>query len=871
MAATTTGLGSGPFTDMISSIDRRCEFVENQAGANVRVNNFLTPTTLDNKSSILNAPCGYSNGVYASLRPVQTFGSELITNGDFATDSNWTKGTGWSIANGKASRTAQSGSTACDQSISLIAGKKYKIVYTLTMSAGSFNVRFSGTTNVNGLSRTTSGTYIDYLVAATGNNTFRLVGADGSFVGGVDNVSVKEATDADFDFTRGSAATRVTKDGLVKNVQILSNDLVQNGDFKQIGSELIPDGNFTNQAAVDYWNIADTGGVERATKSLENGFMRLTYDIANGSALVRSGIVTSGKSYKVTFRAKGTANSNFNSIGDNVNIPSNPQYVVSNPTLTNNWQDYEFYVPVSSTTFRLYLTSAQVGDTLDITNISVKEVGQNWTLEGGWSVEDGLLVNNGTGVNLSATQSGFFTVGNKYRVSLNVKSITQGSLEIYLGFPQSDIKTINSSGSYTYDIVASGNTTFYIKPLSNFIGSIDNVSVIEITDDTNLPRIDYTDGTGSLLLEPQSTNLIINSENIGTGVSVHSLNIDNSETTSPEGLVNAAMITTTATTQPRMEQFVNYNRTYAVSCFIKKNIGDYFGFGYYEALVGNSFVRFNISSGLDGDISYEGTMISNGKIESFNDNWYRISAKITTGPSGTKSGAKFIAMKSDSLSNSNIGNKYYIYGLQLEESNFATSYIPTSGSTVTRNADVCNNAGSSDLINSTEGVLYFEGSDFDTSYNSGICISDLTYDNRVLFYFDSSGNVRAYVFANGAQLVYTTTGLDYTINHKYAIAWKNNDMRFFVDGVMLYSQATGNAPTGMNNLSFTSATASSDKFRGNAKCLSVFKEALTDEELAKITSVTQQEAFYEMRDKMLQINADYYEFGDYTTRLKKLF
>ena len=83
MAATTTGLGSGPFTDMISSIDRRCEFVENQAGANVRVNNFLTPTTLDNKSSILNAPCGYSNGVYASLRPVQTFGPELITNGTF--------------------------------------------------------------------------------------------------------------------------------------------------------------------------------------------------------------------------------------------------------------------------------------------------------------------------------------------------------------------------------------------------------------------------------------------------------------------------------------------------------------------------------------------------------------------------------------------------------------------------------------------------------------------------------------------------------------------------------------------------------------------------------------------------------------------
>ena len=179
----------------------------------------------------------------------------------------------------------------------------------------------------------------------------------------------------------------------------------------------------------------------------------------------------------------------------------------------------------------------------------------------------------------------------------------------------------------------------------------------------------------------------------------------------------------------------------------------------------------------------------------------------------------------------------YVYGFQIEEGSYATSYIPTEGSIKTRLADICNNSGSSDLINSTEGVLYFEGSDFDTSYNSGICISDLTYDNRVLFYFDSSGNVIAIIFANGIQLNYTTTGLDYTINHKYAIAWKNNDMRFFVDGVMLHSQATGNAPTGMNNLSFTSATAISDKFRGNVKSVAVFKEALSDTELQKLTQV----------------------------------
>jgi len=77
-------------------------------------------------------------------------------------------------------------------------------------------------------------------------------------------------------------------------------------------------------------------------------------------------------------------------------------------------------------------------------------------------------------------------------------------------------------------------------------------------------------------------------------------------------------------------------------------------------------------------------------------------------------------------------------------------------------------------------------------------------------------------------------------------------------------------PSGLNTLEFGKGDGG-DNFYGKVRSLAVFNEALTDEELAKITSTTQQEVFYEMRDKMQQINADYYEFGDYTTRLKKLF
>jgi len=92
----------------------------------------------------------------------------------------------------------------------------------------------------------------------------------------------------------------------------------------------------------------------------------------------------------------------------------------------------------------------------------------------------------------------------------------------------------------------------------------------------------------------------------------------------------------------------------------------------------------------------------------------------------------------------------------------------------------------------------------------------------------------------------------------------------WVNGNEVATDTSGNTPLGLNNLSFDRAEGAND-FYGNTKELAVFKEALTDAELAQITSATQQEVFYEMRDRMLQINADYYEFGDYTTRLKKLF
>ena len=58
----------------------------------------------------------------------------------------------------------------------------------------------------------------------------------------------------DFDFSRNSAATRVNAQGLVENVQILSSNLVQNGDFSEEGVEEVSNGSFSQEGAETCYN-----------------------------------------------------------------------------------------------------------------------------------------------------------------------------------------------------------------------------------------------------------------------------------------------------------------------------------------------------------------------------------------------------------------------------------------------------------------------------------------------------------------------------------------------------------------------------------------------------------------------------------------
>lgn len=141
-------------------------------------------------------PClglGLAIPAYRPILPAgDGFGPELILNGGFDSDTVWTKGAGFTIALGRASRVPDASSSGLSQPIAFVAGRSYRVVFTVSnYAAGLFAAQFTGGTTRNGTSRTANGTYTETLLANTGNISFRIF-ASNVTQGDLDSISVRE-------------------------------------------------------------------------------------------------------------------------------------------------------------------------------------------------------------------------------------------------------------------------------------------------------------------------------------------------------------------------------------------------------------------------------------------------------------------------------------------------------------------------------------------------------------------------------------------------------------------------------------------------------------------------------------------------------
>ncbi len=181
-----------------------------------------------------------------------------------------------------------------------------------------------------------------------------------------------------------------------------------------------------------------------------------------------------------------------------------------------------------------------------------------------------------------------------------------------------------------------------------------------------------------------------------------------------------------------------------------------------------------------------------------------------------------------------------IWGGQSEALTYATSYIPTNGSTVTRDAETCTGAGSSADFNSEEGVLYLEiaalendGTKRRITLNNGTSSLFVQMEYRTI-----TNQIQIVLYNGAAQGLYTETLTDIKQFNKIAYSYKENEFKLFVNGSQIGSTITTGTTFDANTLTeldFDNGNAA-DKFYGKCKAIRVYKEALSDTDLQNLTS-----------------------------------
>jgi len=373
----------------------------------------------------------------------------------------------------------------------------------------------------------------------------------------------------------------------------------------------------------------------------------------------------------------------------------------------------------------------------------------------------------------------------------------------------------------------------------------------------NVPRIDFTGGgCGKLLLEPQRTNILLQSEDISSAswTKGNTPTITSNIAIAPDGTTSAdgiQSLTGGAYRNITQNFTVTSNSTVTGSVFVKKEISETF-YGGFSILFqgGTTKVLYVIVDAVNGTGTVSGsTLTGTIKVEDYNNYW-RISATTTDNGSNTICRFTYEATLSTNGTTLNVGagSVRTIWGFQAELGSYATSYIPTTSTAVTRTQDSAAKSGISSLINSEEGVLYAEMAALaDDGTSRTISLNNGSSVNRIAIQFRAaSGQINSVVVVGGvAQAIMPFTISQTAAFIKMALKYKENDFALWVNGVEVGTDNSGSTFTAstINKISFGSGDGG-ESFYGNCQNLMVFPTALSDDDLTLITG-TLGETYFE--------------------------
>ena len=268
--------------------------------------------------------------------------------------------------------------------------------------------------------------------------------------------------------------------------------------------------------------------------------------------------------------------------------------------------------------------------------------------------------------------------------------------------------------------------------------------------------------------------------------------------------------------------------TYTSSVFVK----------YLSGSNSNQVIITNVdANAAESDSTFNvetGAIVSSGSqntssIVQYPNGWYRISVTRTASTNGA-----YFWVRSE---NQNEGDGFLVWGAQIEAGAFATSYIPTSGSTVTRAQDTAKITGTNftDFYNQEEGTLvahYY--STVDDGYLAQFENVTTPGDDRIGFVnyagyqgFVETGNSTQASLDNGTPTVGAF--------NKVAFAFKANDFAVSLNSATPSTDTSGTMPTVGRMMIGSRFGGQYDILKSSIRRLSYYPKRLPNAQLQGLT------------------------------------
>jgi hypothetical protein len=399
------------------------------------------------------------------------------------------------------------------------------------------------------------------------------------------------------------------------------------------------------------------------------------------------------------------------------------------------------------------------------------------------------------------------------------------------------IHITDANNSVAYNGNGTGNV--FIQNLQRETGDIatdyipTTTAAVSVGPVSGLPRLDYLGSTcPRLILEPQRTNVALNSETFGasTGTTIVLNN-----TASPDGYVSADKLVEDTSTGVHISGTGGAlggsvdSSVYSVSVFAKASGRTRLNmFDNNQATAGTT--NFDIANG----VVISGT----GKIENYGNGWYRCSifpAKTNSTTSNVQ--IRLIDSGTNVSYTGNGTSGVFLWGAQIEAGAYATSYIPTLGASVTRVADAASKTGISSLIGQTEGTIFWEGSITGIPVDQTIFGVEKESSNFVIRFGGDGTNIYAQSYNGATSLFFQTTTPSVGQTIKLAFAYKAGSYAFYKNGTLVAAGTNATTIPACDKLQTNVLWSTSGGIGAyNTNQTLLFKTRLTNAQLAELTA-----------------------------------